>query len=119
MSVFCPIGGHQHRFRLDHPLVSVDNPPADKEIVASGNVQAKTNPEFRQCFSSSSDYGLGHRFIENRADHASMNDSVEAFPDGCRSPSINEVGALFFSERRRGRYSRNFATGVSKMRLAG
>jgi hypothetical protein len=87
MSVFCSVGGDQYRFRLDHPLVAADNPPSDKESVAGGDVPAKSNPEFGgERFCSSSGHGFRHRFIENRADNASMNDSVKAFPDGRWSP---------------------------------
>jgi len=87
MSVFCPVGGDQYRFRLDHPLVSANNPTSDKESVVGGDVPAKSNPEFgRERFSARSGHGLGHRLIENRTDDASMNDSVKAFPDGRWSP---------------------------------
>lgn len=87
MGVFCPIGGCQFRFRLDHPLVSADNPTSDKEFVTGGNVPAKSNPEFgRERFRPSSRYGLGHGFIENRTDDSAMHDSAEALPDRGRNP---------------------------------
>ncbi len=48
---------------------------------------AKPNPEFGgERLAACCSYGFRHRFIEDRAHHASMDDPAKAFPRRVRRP---------------------------------
>ncbi len=94
MRVLASIRGDQCRLGLYQPLVPSNNPTSDNIPVACAHAPAKSNPEFGcERFGAASGHGLGHRFIENGTDHASMDDSSEAFPHSCRSPPCRRFGA--------------------------
>jgi hypothetical protein len=79
--VFGAIGGRQHRLRFHHAPVPAGDPRPDEEGVPGGDVPPETHAQFGgERLAPGGGDGLGHRFVEDRADDAPMHDPAKALP---------------------------------------
>jgi hypothetical protein len=95
MGVFRSICCRQNRFCLNQSLIPADNPASDKKGVPGSDVATEANPKLGgERFGARPCHGLRHCFIENRADHTSVDDAPEALPYGRWRPGCGDFGII-------------------------